>query len=76
MHKQIGSDIRHMTQSIQGLVMVANVEMLWQHREKLEEVLQSLDSTILDYELKLVKDKLPFSQWSIFEKALQKKQKV
>ena len=73
-HKQIGNDIRHMTQSIQGLVTIANVQMLYQRREKLEEALQNLDSTIIDYELKLVEDELPSSQWSIFERALQKKQ--
>ena len=42
--------------------------------KKLEEALQSLDSIIIDYKLKLVEDKLPSSQWLIFESALHKKQ--
>ena len=64
-----------MTQSIQGLVTIANVQMLYQRREKLEEVLQNLDSTIIDFELKLVEDELSPSRRAIFERALQKKQK-
>ena len=74
-HRQLGSDIHHMTQSIQGLVTIANVQMLYQRREKLEEVLQNLDSTIIDFELKLVEDELSPSRRAIFERALQKKQK-
>ena len=59
-----------MTQSIQGLVTIANVQMLYQRREKLEEVLQNLDSTIIDFELKLVEDELSPSRRAIFERAL------
>ena len=74
-HKQLGSDIHQMTQSIKGLVTIATIEMLYRRREKLEEVLRSLDSTIIDYELKLVEDELSAGRRSIFERALQKKQK-
>ena len=73
-HKQLGNNIREMTQSIQGLVTIATVEILYRRREKLEEVLRSLDSMIIDYELKLVEDELSSSRRSIFERALHKKQ--
>ena len=73
-HKQLGNNIREMTQSIQGLVTIATVEMLYRRREKLEEVLRSLDSMIIDYELKLVEDELSSSRRAIFERALHKKQ--
>ena len=74
MHKHIGSDICHITQSIQGLVTTANVQMLYQCRKNLEEALQSLDNIIIDYELKLVKNKMSSSQRPIFERTLHKKQ--
>ena len=63
-----------MTQSIQGLVTIATVEMLYRRQEKLEEVLRSLDSMIIDYQLKLVEDKLSSSRCAIFERVLHKKQ--
>ena len=74
-HKQLWSNVREITQSIQGLVTIATAKMLYWRQEKLEEVLQSLDSMIINYKLKFVEEELLSSWHSIFERALHKEEK-
>ena len=75
----VGQDIRSMTNSIDGLVRVAQesikkqgIDSLHRQREVLESTIKECDKTILDIELKIVDaDK---HHVAIYEKALSKKQ--